>query len=238
MATFVLVHGSWVGGWIWSKIRSGLEAAGHRVLAPSLTGLGDRHHLAGPDVGLDVHVRDIANLIEWEDLDDVVLVGHSYGGMVITGVAAVVPDRIAQVVYVDAFAPRTAQAAFDLLPQLREQFEASDDGSGWAVSPPDFGLLGITDEADLRRLTAKATALPTLTHTQPLGPGSEEVLKEVAVTYIQGAAETLFDETAADCARRGFRLVTWPDANHALLVTHPDRLVTELLSVTSAPASR
>ena len=88
MANFVLVHGSWAGGWQWTTIREALEQEGHRVLAPSLTGMGDRHHLINKNVGLETHIDDIARLIEWEDLDEVVLVGHSYGGMVITGAAA------------------------------------------------------------------------------------------------------------------------------------------------------
>ena len=106
MANFVLVHGSWAGGWQWTTIREMLEEKGHRVLTPTLTGMSDRHHLISEDVGLETHIDDIARLIEWERLDDVILGGHSYGGMVITGVAAKVQARLSHLVYFDAFLPR------------------------------------------------------------------------------------------------------------------------------------
>src|SRR5215211_1043953 len=116
MATFVLVAGAWHGGWCWRKVTPLLRAAGHEVFAPTLTGLGERSHLAHPDVGLTTHIQDIVNLLEYEDLNDVVLVGHSYSGMVITGVAEQVPGRLAHLVYLDAFVPENGQALVDLLP--------------------------------------------------------------------------------------------------------------------------
>ena len=114
MANFVLVHGSWAGGWQWTTIREMLEEKGHRVLTPTLTGMSDRHHLISEDVGLETHIDDIARLIEWERLDDVILGGHSYGGMVITGVAAKVKARLSHLVYFDAFLPRVGECAWDL----------------------------------------------------------------------------------------------------------------------------
>ncbi|MER5623944.1 alpha/beta hydrolase [Streptosporangium sp. NPDC002544] len=230
MATFVLVHGSWGGGWIWGRVRPALEAAGHRVLAPSLTGLGDRHHLAGPEVGLGTHVQDIARLLEWEDVGDAVLVGHSYGGMVVTGVSAVT-DRIAQVVYVDAFAPWSGQSAFDMLPWLREMLVPSDGVPPWAVAPMDFAALGVSDPADQRWLAAKSTPQSLLTHEEPVGPGSEKVLSSVPVTYLHCAGQPLFDGIAAGAAQRGFRLVTLDGCGHMVMVTDPGRLTAELLSL-------
>ena len=114
MANFVLVHGSWAGGWQWADIREILESKGHRVLTPSLTGMADRHHLINEDVGLFTHVDDISRLIEWEQLENVILAGHSYGGMVITGVAAKIKERLSHLVYVDAFLPRAGECAWDL----------------------------------------------------------------------------------------------------------------------------
>src|SRR5579862_6453256 len=101
MATFVLVHGAWHGGWCWRKLTPLLRAAGHEVFAPTLTGLGERAHLATPEVGLSFHVQDVVNVLVYEDLHEVVLVGHSYGGMVITGVTGQAPERLAQLVYLD-----------------------------------------------------------------------------------------------------------------------------------------
>lgn len=106
MTSFVLVHGAWCGGWIWKHVASALRARGHDVLTPTLTGLGERAHLASPEVGLGTHVEDVVRVLEYDDLTDVVLVGHSYGGMVVTGVGDRVPERLAQLVYLDAFVPR------------------------------------------------------------------------------------------------------------------------------------
>jgi pimeloyl-ACP methyl ester carboxylesterase len=102
MATFVLVHGSWLGGWCWQRVTPHLRAAGHEVFTPTLTGLGERAHLLTRDVGLDTHVHDIVNVLEFEELREVILVGHSYGGMVVAGVAECVPHRLARAVYLDA----------------------------------------------------------------------------------------------------------------------------------------
>ena len=108
MATFVLVHGASTGGWYWAPVRARLRAAGHEVFTPTLTGLGERAHLLRQDVGLDTHVADVLNVLAYGDLVGVVLAGHSYGGMVVTGVADRAPERVAHLVYVDAFVPTTA----------------------------------------------------------------------------------------------------------------------------------
>ena len=113
MATFVLVHGAWAGAWIWKKVIPLLRAAGHDVYATTATGLGDRVHLADPAIDLDTHVTDVVNLLEFEDLTDVTLVGWSYGGMIITGVAERVPERLAQLVYLDASVPADGENSYD-----------------------------------------------------------------------------------------------------------------------------
>lgn len=109
-STYVIVHGAWGGGWGFREIDRLLTARGHKVYRPSLTGLGERVHLASTNINLDTHIADVVNLILWEDLHDVVLVGHSYGGMVITGVADRVPDRIRHLVYLDAFVPEHGES--------------------------------------------------------------------------------------------------------------------------------
>jgi pimeloyl-ACP methyl ester carboxylesterase len=114
MATYVICHGAWSGGWSWKTVRSLLAAAGHEVYAPSYTGLGERAHLANPMVGLGTHIQDIVNLIWFEDLTDVILIAHSYGGMVATGVGDALADRIRHLVYVDAFVPADGQSVRDL----------------------------------------------------------------------------------------------------------------------------
>src|SRR5690349_21547465 len=105
MATFVLVQGAWLGGWYWKRVRQRLQAVGHEVFTPTLTGLADRSHLLARDINLDTHIWDVVNLIRWEELNDIVLCGHSYGGCVATGVADRVPERVGALIYLDAFVP-------------------------------------------------------------------------------------------------------------------------------------
>ena len=120
MATFLIAHGAWSGGWAWKKIRRRLGARGHQVFTPTYTGLGERAHLARREFGLDTHIQDVLGVLEYEDLSDVVLLGHSYGGMVATGVADRAPQRLRRLAYLDAFAPRDGQALLDLVaPQER-----------------------------------------------------------------------------------------------------------------------
>src|SRR5215207_4383806 len=115
MATFVIVHGAWSGAHAWRWVRPLLRAAGHEVFTPTLTGLGERAHLATPETDLDTHVADVAAVLYYEDLSDVVLVGHSYGGMVITGVADGAPGRIGQLVYLDADVPLDGESELDFV---------------------------------------------------------------------------------------------------------------------------
>ncbi len=108
MTDFVLVHGGWHGGWCWKDLAAILQDRGHRVFAPSLTGLAERHHLIDAVTGPDTHVEDIVQLIKWEELHDITLVGHSYGGTIVTGVAGHLPDRITRLVYLDAMVPEVS----------------------------------------------------------------------------------------------------------------------------------
>jgi pimeloyl-ACP methyl ester carboxylesterase len=139
MATFVIVHGAWSGAHAWRWVRPLLRAAGHDVVTPSLTGLGERAHLATQATNLCTHVADVAAVLHYEDLHDVVLVGHSYGGMVITGVADRAADRIARLVYLDADVPRKGESMLDLVPpdeRARYEEAAHTRGEGWRVPPP------------------------------------------------------------------------------------------------------
>ena len=142
MATYVLVHGGWDGGWAWRAVANQLQAAGHAVFTPTLTGSGECVHLASPTIDLNTHVLDIVNVLHYENLHDVILVGHSYSGMVITGVAEQVPERLAQLIYLDAFVPQDGESFNDLIgPGLAAFFteRAQTLGDGWRVPhlPPD-----------------------------------------------------------------------------------------------------
>ena len=149
MATFVLVHGGWHGSWCWKRVRKALQARRHDVFTPTLTGVGKRSHLLSPDVNLHTHVTDVVNLIRWEELSGVVLCGHSYGGCVITGVADRLSDRIAALVYLDAFVPEDGQSLFDILPTFYKtsQLEAAQrDGEGWKVPPIPAEVFNVSAE--------------------------------------------------------------------------------------------
>ncbi|GHF02448.1 esterase [Amycolatopsis deserti] len=174
MTTYLLVHGAWHTGECWARVVPLLEAAGHRVLAPTLTGYGETAHLAGPEVGLDTHVDDVAGLIRAEGLTDVVLVGHSYAGLVISSVANEVPDRIARLVYLDAMVPEHGETAADVLPVTQAMIEAAlASESGWRVPPmpelpPPDGLFGVTEPADVAWLRTMLSDQPVRCLQQPV----------------------------------------------------------------------
>lgn len=174
MATFLLVHGAWHSGRCWDRVVALLGSAGHRVLAPSLTGYGDKAHLLGPEVGLDTHVDDIVSLIAEEDLAEVVLVGHSYAGLVISSAANQVPDRIAHLVYLDAMVPEDGETAVDVQPVTRNLIDlAARSGDGWRVpplpeQPPPLGLFGVTDPADVAWLRTMLSDQPARCLQQPV----------------------------------------------------------------------
>lgn len=138
MATFLVAHGAWSAGWAWKKMHPLLQSGGHRLLTPTCTGLGERAHLAHPDIDLDSHIADVLAVIHYEDLRDVVLIGHSYGGMVATGVADQAREVVSQLVYLDAHAPQDGQSAFDLMtPERAERMRevARTKGAGWRLEP-------------------------------------------------------------------------------------------------------
>jgi len=166
-ATFVLVHGAWSGGVIWQHVAPALRKAGHEVYASSLTGLGERSHLLRRDIDLDCHIKDVLGLIEYEDLSDIVLVGHSYGGMVVTGVADLVPDRIASLVYLDAFVPENGQALFDTIPPGMPR-AAPVPGSEWLTAPLPQEAFGRASAEVLDFRKRKTSPHPTACFTQRL----------------------------------------------------------------------
>ena len=138
MTSFVLVHGAWNGSWCWKRVRRLLQAQGHDVFTPTLTGVGERSHLLSRDVNLETHILDVVNLIRWEELSDIVLCGHSYGGCVISGVADRVPDRIRSLVYLDAFVLQDGENLLQHVPepQRNQLLEgAAGQPEGWKVPP-------------------------------------------------------------------------------------------------------
>jgi len=225
--TFLLCHGAWGGGWSWKKMHPLMQAAGHRLLAPNYTGLGDRIHLANPEVGLETHIQDIVNVIKYEDLRDVVLLGHSYGGMVATGVADRAREFIRQMIYLDAFVPRDGQSLLDLLPQSEQQRmrDGAAAGGGWRIppnpTPPD------TPPEDIEWLNARRADMPLkcfetklkLTH------GETNLPRRYIYCSRKEAGKDPFAQFATrlknDPAWRYFEI----DASHSPNVTAPEALI-------------
>jgi pimeloyl-ACP methyl ester carboxylesterase len=191
MTTFVLVPGAWLGAWAWFDVACGLREAGHTALPISLTGLAERADAAGPHVNLDTHIADVTALLDAEDLHDVVLVGHSYAGIVVTGAADRRPDRIARVIYVDSGpAPNGVSSSEFAPPEAREETAraVARDGDGWRLAPSHFdpeadpvNLAGLS-EAALQTMRARATDHPYATMTQPLSlTGAGDQLPRTAI---------------------------------------------------------
>jgi pimeloyl-ACP methyl ester carboxylesterase len=236
MATYVLVHGSWLGGWSWDRVRPALEEAGHRVFTPTLAGMGERRHLAAPHVGVSVHIREIVELMEREDVTDAILVGHSYGGMVIAGAGGLVPGRVERLCYVDGLLPRSGQSAFDLVPLMRDHFSQSPPGRPWLSSPVDPALFGVNDESDHRWLRERVTPVPRRTVEEALPDVDDTAREAIPTTYVHCVGVPFLNETADVAARRGMRVITLKGIGHLSLVTHPEVLARELLTLASSPA--
>jgi pimeloyl-ACP methyl ester carboxylesterase len=177
--TFVLVHPAWHGAWCWKKLVPLLQKAGHDVITPTLTGLGERSHLLNREIGLETHVKDVVNVLTYADRSDVILVGHSASGAVITGVADAVPERIAHVIYLDAFVPEDGQGVIDLLaPERRLVLEklVTTEGDGWLLprfAPPPWETIvrdmwGVHDEDDLRWMVSRLGPTPFKHFTDPV----------------------------------------------------------------------
>ncbi len=167
--SIMLVHGAWHGGWCWQRVVPLLAAAGHTVLTPTLTGLGERAHLARPDIDLELHARDLQAVLEMEDLQDVTLVGHSYAGFIISLVAERVRPRLRRLVYLDAFVPEDGKSVLDYVqpPERRRALQESGQATGWAAPVP-LAALGVTSAADL------AWAQPRIV-PQPFGTFAQAV---------------------------------------------------------------
>jgi pimeloyl-ACP methyl ester carboxylesterase len=166
MATFVLVHGSWAGSVVWRDLAPRLRKAGQDVYAPTLTGIGARKHLLSRQIDLNTHIQDVIGIIDDADLSDIVLVGNSYGGMVISGVADRVPEKVASLVYLDAFVPENGQSLLSLLPpNLRL---ATLPGEDWLVAPPTSAAFGLKRPEVIALWEGKSSPHPLVTLTQPL----------------------------------------------------------------------
>ncbi|ORB56331.1 hypothetical protein BST43_14485 [Mycobacteroides saopaulense] len=250
MTTYVLVHGAFHGGWCWERLTPVLEAAGHNVYAPSLTGLGERASELGPQVGLDVHVNDIVGLITDEDLTDVVLVGHSYAGIVVTAVADQIPSRIGLLVYLDTFVARDGEAVADILPVNVQAFAeaAQSEGDGWRVPvagmPPGVeGCYGVTDEPDLSWVRSMQSPQSLRTFTDVMRLNNPERLQGIPRAHIHcSGGGQAWTSLRAQLMPRSYPPVGEPvrelETGHDAMITMPDELAEALADLVQAHARR
>jgi len=238
VSTYVFVSGGWHGGWCWQRVARRLREQGHDVYTPTLTGLGDRVHLSRDDIDLELHITDIVNLLQWEDLGAVVLVGHSYGGMVITAVADRIPERLARVVYLDALWPEDGETCADVIGQA-----AADSVTALradAKHPPRLAngveaaiMLGITDPDDAAWVAERLTPQPPATLFQPVrlrrDASRVPVLFVACVAQQMEGPELSFRRASDRAAHDPAVTVVELDAPHDAMLTHPDEVV-ELLT--------
>jgi pimeloyl-ACP methyl ester carboxylesterase len=231
--TFVLVHGSHDGGWIWHKLTPLLQNAGHAVFAPTLSGLSDRAHLLPCGIDLTTHITDIVNLVTFQDLTEVLLVGNSYAGMVITGVAAQIPERLRLLVYLDAYLPEDGQSEVDLLPPgMRAARQAEAQANGGVTLPPPPSVFGVTDSTLADWLRARMTPHPWATYTEPVphGNSASRAIPRAYILCTGGESVSIFAPFANKARAAG-----WPvyelAQNHIAMLTAPDEVAQILLAL-------
>lgn len=234
--TFVLVHGAWHGGWCWARVAQRLRAQGHVVYTPTLTGLADRRHLLSPQVNLDTHVQDITLLLEHEELADVVLVGHSYAGIVISGVADRMPGPLRHLVYLDALLLESGRSIFssfskDVVAQRLRAIRETGAGVGAVAAFPPSAF-GVHDAADAAWVARRLTPQPVGTYLQPLVLESP-LGNGIAKTYIDCTREPMANLAAGKTRVRDDRSWTLRslDAGHDAMVTAPSELAALLAEI-------
>lgn len=232
--TYVLLHGAWHGGWCWQKLTPLLEARGALVYTPTQTGLGERAHLLSPRIGLETFVDDLMGLFLDEDLWDVILVGHSFGGNAITAVADRCPERLRHLVYLDAVIPRSGRSVMSQLPpelqQARRQ-AAIDTSGGMTLPVPEASAFGVSDPRDVDWLSAHLTPHPIKTYEEALTlnhpPGNGVATTYLAVTPHYGPTEKSRDYAKAQPHWHYVELA----AGHDAMVTSPEALAKILSAI-------
>ena len=230
MATFILVHGAWHGGWCWQRVAEKLRTRGHDVFSPSLTGLGDRAHLLGPAINLSTHIADVTSLFQSYDLEDAILCGHSYAGFVITGVADLMAGSIRSLIYLDALVPDDGQCMFDTLPQaISNGFRAQAvEGDGYSVPPmtaEDFNV----NEADAQWINRKCSNHPLASFTEPLTLRGQHLTVSRRVYVLAAGFDHPGTKAAYESvkARSGWKCEIM-QGGHDLMIDNPEA-VTEVL---------
>jgi len=226
---FLLIHGAWHGGWAWCRVADRLRARGHAVFAPTLTGLGERAHLIHPGIDASLHVADVLAVIKYERLKDIVLVGHSYGGCVISCVAESAPDAISSVVFLDAFIPDNGDATIDLVqPAVQEVIRAALKRGEMTIPVRDAAAFNV-NEKDRAWVDSLAGPQPILTMTEKLNlTGARERIAKKTYIRASGYPNVSFEKAYARVkSDPGWRTYEVP-CGHDVMIDAPDRL-TEIL---------
>jgi pimeloyl-ACP methyl ester carboxylesterase len=238
VATYVLVHGAGHGGWCWQRVAPILRSAGHEVYTPTMTGLGERSHLLSPDVDLELHITDIANVLSYEDLHGVILVGHSYGGTVIRGAANQALDRVGHLVYLDASLLADGESAAEDSPGWMEAVHASAkvvDGVELVLfpDPEPSNCFGITDPADIDWMKPKLTPHPWICFSQHISLPNEEAINKISKTIVNCTSTlSIRHPDRIQQVLTGERV--WEiDTAHDLMISEPEALAEMLLRVAS-----
>ena len=236
MATYVLVHGAWHGSWCWKRVRAALQAAGHEVFTPTLTGVGERAHLLSRDINLDTHIADVVNLIRWEELSNVILCGHSYAGCVVRGAADQIADRIGALVHLDAFVPENGQGLHDCLPPetRAQQIEsARRDGEGWKVAPIPAEVFNVNVK-DRDWVNRQCTVQPLATFQQPVRlTGAIERIKNVTFILASEFSPSPFAAFYETAKAKGWKTRAIA-CGHDVMLDKPDELAAALLAEASS----
>lgn len=220
MSTFVLVHGAWHGGWCWARTEAALQRLGHRTFAPTLTGLGERSHLLSRDITPDLHVRDIVNFIRWRELGDVILVGHSYGGIVITGAAGLAPEPLRALVYLDAMVPEESGVSLFSRgnPERMAAFQKQIDAGAEGVEPDLFAAWSDEPETiDWLKRQCTPQPIGTLTHGVTLTGREAEVAHRYFILAARNKPSVFWAEYDRVKGRKGWR-TDQIDAMHDAMV--------------------
>jgi pimeloyl-ACP methyl ester carboxylesterase len=236
MATFVLVHGGAHGGWCYNRVSPLLRAAGHDVHSPTLTGLGERKHLLHAGIDLDTHITDVVNVLEYEDLTDIILVGHSYGGMVITGVADRAGPRIGKMVYLDAAHPKDGESLADVSPEMMILSQSEMrvvDGVELVLFPDSkvIPFLGVTNPKDFAWFKAKITPHPWKCFTQKLRLKDEAAIRRIPRTNINCTLSLAMSKGDARERQMDAERLFEIDTGHDLMLTEPRKVADMLLEV-------
>jgi pimeloyl-ACP methyl ester carboxylesterase len=229
--TFVLIHGTYCGGWMWRRVSDLLEKKGHKVFSPTLTGLGERSHLLSRDINLDTHITDIVNVITWEDLIDICLVAHSYGGWIGSGALEHIGSRIASIVWVDAFKPEDGQRPIDFTAEFIRKVVLNSADKGEPGFPPLKAELFLVNEKDRAYVDSKLTPHPVGTYVQPikLSGARDKVAKKtyIRATRFQAPA---FNKALAECkADPSWNTVENTTSGHVIMLDEPEWLADTLM---------